>query len=103
MTSWIPFSKGLPLNGRVTELEIYYDPLHPANDAIRGCTYGRGLWGSDLYNAYPDADFTAKLTNIPTGCTNDFTDLSTGVPTSWLWTFTGGTTFLLHRSKTRQT
>jgi len=57
----------LPLNGRVTELEIYYDSAQPINDAIRGCTYGRGLWSSDLFHGVPDADFTAKLTNLPAG------------------------------------
>ena len=91
MTSWLPFSNGLPLNGKVTELEIFYDSIQPVNDVIRGCTFGRGLWSSDLYHAAPDANFIANKTDIPAGCPDGFTDLSTGVPTSWLWTFTGAT------------
>jgi len=39
----------------------------------------------------PIADFVANLTSIPVGGTVNFTDLSAGAPTSWAWTFTGGT------------
>ena len=41
--------------------------------------------------ALPVADFSASLTAIVTGGMVQFTDLSTGSPTSWLWTFPGGT------------
>jgi len=39
----------------------------------------------------PVADFTANVTTIPVGGTVNFTDLSTNTPTSWSWSFTGGT------------
>ncbi len=39
----------------------------------------------------PVADFTANQTNIPVGGNVQFSDLSTGNPTTWLWTFQGGT------------
>jgi len=39
----------------------------------------------------PNANFTANVTTIPVGGTVNFTDLSTNGPTSWSWTFTGGT------------
>jgi len=39
----------------------------------------------------PTADFEASVTTIQVGGTVDFTDLSTGFPTSWAWTFDGGT------------
>ncbi|MDD3875087.1 MAG: PKD domain-containing protein [Bacteroidales bacterium] len=39
----------------------------------------------------PDADFTANVTTIPLGGSVNFTDLSTNTPTSWSWSFTGGT------------
>ncbi|MFZ4520969.1 MAG: PKD domain-containing protein [Bacteroidales bacterium] len=90
-TTWIPFSLGLPANGRVTELEIYYDNDSVSEDAIRCSTYGRGLWGSDLYHAAPVADFMAADTLIPVGCAVDFTDISTGIPTNFQWSFQGGT------------
>lgn len=38
-----------------------------------------------------DADFTASATTIFVGQTVNFTDASSGNPTSWSWTFQGGT------------
>jgi len=40
--------------------------------------------------AGPTADFSASATSICAGEMIDFTDLSTGGPTSWEWTFDGG-------------
>jgi PKD repeat protein len=90
-SGWISFSEGLPANGRITELEIYYDNDSVSQDVIRASTYGRGLWGSDLYHAAPDAEFSASMTTIPIGCAIRFTDESTGVPTYFQWTFEGAT------------
>ncbi|HBF88097.1 MAG TPA: hypothetical protein DDX39_05595 [Bacteroidales bacterium] len=39
----------------------------------------------------PVADFSASATDITVGQTVTFTDLSTNAPTSWAWTFAGGT------------
>ena len=39
----------------------------------------------------PDCDFAANATTVVEGGTVDFTDQSTGDPTSWNWTFDGGT------------
>lgn len=39
----------------------------------------------------PTADFTADVTTVPAGGTINFTDLSAGLPSSWLWSFPGGT------------
>jgi PKD repeat protein len=39
----------------------------------------------------PAANFVASATNLTVGGSTNFTDLSTGSPTSWSWTFTGGT------------
>jgi len=91
MSDWIAFSQGLPANGRITELEIYYDNDSISEDAIRASTYGRGLWGSDMYQSNPAADFTSTKTLIPISCGIDFIDLSSGVPTNFQWTFPGAT------------
>jgi len=37
------------------------------------------------------ADFTADNTSVCQGATIEFSDASTGIPTSWNWTFEGGT------------
>ncbi len=61
----------------------------------------RGRWGNNVYvdninlqgvgGAPPIAAFTASATTVcATNCIN-FTDNSTGAPTSWAWTFPGGT------------
>lgn len=42
-------------------------------------------------NQIPTADFNANQTSITTGSSINFTDLSTGSPTSWSWSFQGGT------------
>ncbi len=39
----------------------------------------------------PVADFTADQTTVLVGSSVNFTDLSTNSPTSWSWTFSGGT------------
>ena len=88
MSSWVAYDAGLP-NATVTDLAIYY-PL----GKLRAATYGRGMWEVDLYNtgsSAPIANFSADKTNICVGMTVNFTDLSTFVPSSWSWTFQGGT------------
>lgn len=39
----------------------------------------------------PVCDFSASQTTVTAGSTVNFTDLSTNFPTSWSWTFSGGT------------
>jgi PKD repeat protein/photosystem II stability/assembly factor-like uncharacterized protein len=89
LAGWIRYSDGFPASGRVTEAEIYHDPQNPENDVIRACTYGRGLWESEMYYDTPVADFEADQTLIPPYCEISFFDLSAGVPTSWQWEFEG--------------
>jgi len=51
-----------------------------------------GTWWANLRPSFPPvAEFTSNEVLIPTGETVDFTDLTTGVPSSWEWTFEGGT------------
>lgn len=64
MTDWEPFSGGnLPSAVNVTELEIYYGE-DIESSRIRGATYGRGLWESDLYDS-ETYYFPAKASIIP--------------------------------------
>ncbi|MCB2221655.1 MAG: PKD domain-containing protein [Bacteroidetes bacterium] len=91
MDDWVMFSNGLPIDASINEIEIYHNPENPEEDVIRAGTYGRGLWSSPVWHDAPVAAFEAEETNIPVGCPVDFYDLSSGVPTSWEWTFEGGT------------
>jgi PKD repeat protein/photosystem II stability/assembly factor-like uncharacterized protein len=92
MADWVMFSTGLPVDASINEIEIWYHPTDAEQDVIRAGTYGRGLWESDMYHTTPVAAFFADRTEVLTGCPIDFTDMSTGVPTSWNWTFQGSTT-----------
>lgn len=49
------------------------------------------VYATTLVTAPPVADFSADATIITAGESVYFTDLSTGVPTSWSWVFEGGT------------
>ncbi len=59
--------------------------------------YSNGGWGwktqiaSFSFVAEPVADFTSDEVLIPVGETINFTDLSSGIPSEWTWTFDGGT------------
>ncbi|HEY9113148.1 MAG TPA: PKD domain-containing protein [Bacteroidales bacterium] len=59
--------------------------------------FSDGGWNWDTqiasfsFTQVPEADFEVNEPLIPTGESVDFTDLTTGIPTSWEWTFEGGT------------
>jgi PKD repeat protein len=91
LDDWTLYNDGLPLSSQITELEIYYDAVSPSGDLLRASTYGRGLWETSMFQGILSPDFVADQTTIPSGCAVQFTDLTTGVPTSWIWTFDGGT------------
>lgn len=86
--SWVPYSNGLP-NVVVDELEIQY-----GSNKLRAATFGRGLWESSIFNPaspLPFANFVADTTSGCPGLTVQYTDSSSNAPTSWNWTFPGGT------------
>ncbi len=92
LQDWILFSNGFPAAGKVTELEIYYDPSGPGGDVIRAGTYGRGLWESPVNYGVLIPDFTASQLEVTIDCGVDFEDVSQGVPFEWAWTFEGADT-----------
>jgi PKD repeat protein len=88
MSNWIAYSDGMP-NVVISELEIQVSA-----GKLRAATYGRGLWETDLYTAptsAPVANFTSNRSKVCMSKSIDFTDLSTNLPSTWNWTFTGGT------------
>ncbi|MES2557366.1 MAG: PKD domain-containing protein [Bacteroidota bacterium] len=88
MGSWVAYMDGLP-RVSVRDLEIYY-----LTGKIRAATFGRGTWESNVAtpgaNA-PVAEFIGAPLQICAGSTVTFTDQSAFTPTSWSWSFTGGT------------
>jgi len=85
---WVPYMNGLPIV-RVDELEIHY-----GSSKLRAATYGRGLWESSIYNPNSQTPFANFNANTVSGCpgfTVQFNDISAGNPTSWQWSFPGGT------------
>jgi PKD repeat protein len=91
LDDWALYTEGFPLSSEVTELEIYYDAVNPSGDMLRASTYGRGLWETPMFQGELFADFSADQIEAPAGCAIQFIDQTAGVPTSWLWTFEGGT------------
>ncbi|HXC03891.1 MAG TPA: PKD domain-containing protein, partial [Bacteroidia bacterium] len=88
MTSWAPYFNGMP-DVSVYDLQIFY-PLAK----IRAASFGRGVWEADLYNngtMPPVANFIANQTTVCAGMSIVFTDMSSFAPTTWSWTFPGGT------------
>ena len=85
MSQWETFSTGLP-NVEVSDIEINEDA-----GVVRVSTYGRGIWESPInHDSPPIIEFQADKTVICPGETVNFTDRTSGTPTSWSWTFAGG-------------
>ena len=89
-SSWNLFSTNLPARTTISDLSIYDDGTN--NSALRVMEYGRGVWETSFGNLRPlSSGFAANLTNPCPGGSVQFSDFSTGLPTSWLWSFPGGT------------
>ncbi len=69
---------------------VYDVQLHVTNSAGNS-TMLKSAYITVQNESPPVADFTANLTVIAAGASVSFTDLSTNNPTSWAWTFSGGT------------
>ncbi|WP_345006722.1 LamG-like jellyroll fold domain-containing protein, partial [Snuella lapsa] len=89
----IDYSNGLPAI-RVSGMEIYYGVTRQES-FLTISTDGRGFWRSDLDDVVqqqaPTADFTSDVNSVVEGGTVNFADTSSEIPTSWSWTFSGGT------------
>ncbi len=84
---WVNYSAGLP-NVVVLQLAMF-NPTH----TLRAATFGRGTWATPHWTpptVAPTAMFTAYPTTYCIHDTVQFTDSSSGQPTSWAWTFQNG-------------
>jgi hypothetical protein len=85
--SFVSFFTGLP-NVWVNDLKIYYP-----TGKIRAATFGRGVWESDLYantGVVPNAFIVNSYSTACAGGSLTFSDGSANSPTSWSWSFPGG-------------
>ena len=90
MTRWILFAQGFPTIAEITDMMIFNDGT--SNSVLRLATYGRGVWETSIESTRSlNAEFTVSNQFPCPGGNVQFTDLSSGNPTSWNWTFTGGT------------
>lgn len=93
--SWT-FDGGSPATSTATNPTVTYSN-HGTYDATLTIVNTNGCSSSTteqitVYEAVPPvADFSASETQITAGNSVTFTDLSENIPTSWSWTFEGGT------------
>ena len=89
-TLWTNISYNLPTVADIQDLMLYNPGT--AASLLRVAYYGRGVWELPINISLPPApDFIANVTTICPGQNINFTDLSIGGPTSWNWSFPGGT------------
>lgn len=87
---WTNISYNLPTVANIQDFMVY----NPGTTAslIRVAYYGRGVWELPLNVSMPPGpSFSVSENTICPGTTVNFTDLSTGSPTAWSWSFPGGT------------
>ena len=97
-TSWNwSFSGGTPTSSTTQNPQVVYNSPGTYNvsltvsNAFGTDTKTKIKYITVLALPVPVADFTATPTTIYVGETVNFTDLSTNNPTSWNWSFSGGT------------
>jgi len=89
-TAWSNYSTNLPSRTTINDISIYDDGT--SNASLRVSTYGRGMWETPISALRTlNASFFASSNTPCVGQSVQFSDLSTGNPTSWSWTFQGGT------------
>jgi len=87
LSSWIPFSQGLPTISKITDMEIMNDAN--ANGRLHIATWGRGIWQTDLFknsSVAPTADFAINTASTQS-CVNTIiaVDNSYGSPLGRKW------------------
>lgn len=90
MSGWADISYNLPTIADITEF-MFFNPGN-ASSVLRVSYYGRGVWELPINVSQPPSPaFTANQFVVCPNSNVTFTDLSVGNPTSWQWSFPGGT------------
>ncbi len=88
MSGWTWFNKGMPINTRVMDVEVFYHPNGRKQSHVVCATYGRGNWRSPLYDEDPLQPVALFKSDKPKVCANQpvtFYDTSLNAPTAWYW------------------
>lgn len=92
MSDWIPYDNGLPGIAQIVDLMMYTDGTTASK--LRCAYYGRGVWEAALNSQSANVPYAAFSANALSTCINEnvlYHDNSLGNPSSWFWTFQGGT------------
>ncbi|MES2618885.1 MAG: PKD domain-containing protein [Bacteroidota bacterium] len=100
-TTFTSFSNGLPINGNVTDLEIFYDKGHKSYHRLYAATFSRGTWKTSLWDdgsKKPKTEFSVKFPRVCNDKTYKFVPECGYNPTRFKWlitpktfTYTNGT------------
>ena len=94
MSGWSWFNKGMPINTRVMDVEIFYHPTGRKQSHVVCATYGRGNWRSPLYDEDPVKPVALFKSDKQKVCANQpvsLIDTSLNMPTVWYWKITPNT------------
>jgi PKD repeat protein len=91
MTSWQNLTQSLPTNASIQSVIPYNEGTDKSE--MRVAYFGKGVWSIPIQTQkIPNAKFGANYTKLCSlGKTISFTDSSSNNPTSWSWSFPGGT------------
>ena len=88
------FNSGLPINGNVTDLDLFYDKRGKSFHRIYAATFSRGTWKSGLYDdgsKKPKTDFSLKLPKVCNDKTYTLTPDCGFNPSRFKWLITPNT------------
>ncbi len=93
-STFTTYNSGLPINGSVTDLDLFYDSRGKSFHRIYAATFSRGTWKSGLYDdgsQKPKTDFSLKLPKVCSDKTYTLTPDCGFNPSRFKWLITPNT------------